>query len=386
MKLRLKKNITYTKSLLDPNIFVPLFFIFTIIAFVNSLQAYYIYFKGVHSVINFTRFLISKLVYSWYFLGLAFVVLHLSKKIFLTKQTAVKWLLVHLAALSLSLILHQGLSLITDKLILRVESKETFISLLFKNPTAWLDVLVYGLFLLGFYLIEYKRINQENEIKCSQLEVELIKSKLQELRSKIHPQFLFNTLHTISGMVHKGRNKDANQVLELLSNFLRTTVYDNEREVITLEEELKFLHQYLNIEKVRLKNKLSVREEIELPVLNALVPNFILQPIVEEFVYPVMEKNNYTYEIAISAKSKDNMLEINIADNLSGLIDYSSGVKIDLMIFNITKERLNQLYGVNQSLESKHNTDGGGISVSLKIPFTKKNDMPEPAFEMENIF
>ena len=93
------------------------------------------------------------------------------------------------------------LSLGANSLIWGTKLKATIWYVLFNNPSVWIEAFVYVLFLLSFTLLEYRRMTQENEIRCSQLEMELIRSKLQEIRSKIQPTFLFNTLQTILELI-----------------------------------------------------------------------------------------------------------------------------------------------------------------------------------------
>jgi two-component system, LytTR family, sensor kinase len=221
---------------------------------------------------------------------------------------------------------------------------------------------------LSFSLLEFRRISKENETRCSQLEEQLIRSKLQEIRSKIQPTFLFNTLQTILELIRTHRNKDANQILSLLSDFLRTTVYDNERDEITLEEEVHFLNQYLEIENVRSSRTFTVHEEIERNVSDAIVPNFILQPIVEELIYRNAVPGTPRHEISIKAYKADGLLEMMIEDRGMKTNGTSSGEELEGVVFDITKERLSHLYGNRQNLTVQLNQNGGAL-VKIRIPY-----------------
>jgi uncharacterized protein YeeX (DUF496 family) len=383
MTLSIRKYFATSKDHLDLNIFFPLFLILTLIALVHSLQSYYTLPPGTASgsVLYYT--LLSKLIYYWYFSLLALVIQYYSKWIRLSRQTIVRWLFIHLTTLALSFFVHEMLSLGTDKLIGGVKLKATLWYILFNNPSVWIEMLVYILFLLTFTLIEYRKMSQENEIRCAQLEVQLIRSKLQEIRNKIQPTFLFNTLQTILELVRLQRNKDANHVLSLLSDFLRTTVYDNERDEITLEEELRFLNQYLEIEKVRSVHTFNVHENLEQRVLNAVVPNFILQPIVEEIVYQNTGWEMTHHEISIEASKAGDQLEVIIEDlgkeNAERMVDK----KENGVLFDITKERLSHLYGKRQSLTVQWQPERG-VQVKIQIPFKEMIVESEETFIVES--
>jgi hypothetical protein len=192
----LRKYISSSRAHLDLNIFIPLFLILTLVALVNSFQAYYSIHTGAASLSILFRILLSKFVYCWYFSILALVVQWHSKRTQFTRKTFVRWFLFHLMTLVVSFFIHVALSLGADALIWGTKLKATFLYVVFNNPSVWIETFVYIVFLLGFTLMEYRRMSQENEIRCTQLEVQIIRSKLQEIRSKIQPTFLFNTLQT----------------------------------------------------------------------------------------------------------------------------------------------------------------------------------------------
>jgi two-component system, LytTR family, sensor kinase len=383
MTISFRKYISSSRTHLDINVFVPLFSILTLIALVISFQAYYSIQSGTASLPILFRILLSKLVYCWYFSILALVVQWHSKRTQFTRKTVVRWSLIHLTTLVVSFFIHESLSLGADTLIWGTKLKATLLYVLFNNPSVWIETLVYILFLLSFSLMEYRRMSQENEIRCSQLEVQIIRSKLQEIRSKIQPTFLFNTLQTILELIRTHRNKDANHILSLLSDFLRTTVYDNERDEITLEEEMRFLNQYLEIEKVRSSYTFSVHEDIERCVSNAVVPNFILQPIVEELVYRNFGQNTTQHEIVIRAYKAEEQLEVMIEDHGIETTGSLIGKEEKGIVLDITKERLLHLYGDQQNLTVQL-TREGGVLVKIRVPFREMNIESEGTLVVES--
>ncbi|RPI02506.1 MAG: hypothetical protein EHM64_13865 [Ignavibacteriae bacterium] len=383
MTISISKNSPTSKIRLDGTFFIPLFLILSLIALINTFHAYNGLNKAHESLPVFFSILLSKSVYCWYFTVLALGVQWLSKRILFAKRTFLRWLLIHLITLLASFLVHETLTLGVDTLIWGPQLKASLLYILFNNPAIWIEIFVYILFLLSFSLLEYRRMSQENDIRCSQLEVQLIRSRLQEIRSRIQPTFLFNTLRTILNLIQEHRNKDANHILSLLSDFLRTTVYDNERDEITLEEEIRFLNQYLEIEQVRSSHSFTIQEEIDRTVSNAVVPNFILQPIVEELIYRNSGQDAHLHEIYIKAFKADGPLELIIEyrELESGEESITGEAAGD--VFEITRERLMHLYGDQQSLTVQLNRSGGA-QVKVQIPFKEINPDSEETFMVES--
>ena len=101
---------------------------------------------------------------------------------------------------------------------------------------------------------------------------------------QLHPHFLFNTLNGIAGLVRDSRNKAAVDMLAGLSDLLRYTLENAGKQEVALKEELEFLELYLDIQQMRFSDRLKVEMHIEPEVLDALVPNLILQPLVENAI------------------------------------------------------------------------------------------------------
>lgn len=357
-------------NFLRSKLYFPLFTILTLIAVVSSLQAYFLFFKGIHSLTNYSLHLLSKIVYSWYFIFTAIIVEQLSKKLRLTKKTILRLILIHLLVLILVALLHTAVSYTTDKLLFGQYFKETFRGILFNYPSLYVDFIVYILFLLGFYLNEYKKRNKENELRLIQLEEQIIKSKLHELRSKIHPDFLFNTLKTIDCLIMEDRNKDANNVLSSLSEFLRVTVYNSEQETVLLSHEIEFLMKYLEIEKECFENRFNIYEEIETSTLEALIPNFILQPVAEEVLYKTLFPLHEQFNVTIGSKKDGDTLSIEMKFALKSYkqIEFN---EVDSTSFQITQERLEKLFLDKQKLKIENSTVGL-IKIIFQIPFIAK--------------
>lgn len=230
-------------------------------------------------------------------------------------------------------------------------------------------VVVYGLILTFGHALNYYEQSRENELKASRLEAQLTKSQLQALKMQLHPHFLFNTLHSISALQLEDVAA-AQKMMARLGDFLRLTLDNVGTQQVTLRREMAFLKCYLEIEQVRFGHRLTTHVEIEPLVLDAQVPNLILQPIVENAIRHGVASQVAIGHISISAKRKDGRLLVRVQDNGPGLIMNGGSVipfKEGLGLTN-TKARLDQLYGSNYYFDLL-NAPESGLIVALEIPF-----------------
>jgi sensor histidine kinase YesM len=248
----------------------------------------------------------------------------------------------------------------------------TFDVLIFRrmlsNVWMWLDIITYFAILLGIRMVEFQKRGKANELRLMQLQTQLEQSKLNALESQLHPHFLFNTLNTLSTLILKTDDDEALRMLNLLENFLRTTIYENQKDEIAFKDELRFINHYLEIEKVRFKDKLEVIEEIAKETSNARIPNFLLQPIVENSIHHAIAAKTTKGLIKITSKIENGFLLIFVEDNGSGIESFNkTRLNTGVGIKN-TKERLLYLYGKAQTFKLE-NSELGGLKVVFKIPF-----------------
>jgi two-component system, LytTR family, sensor kinase len=369
---------------LRTNLFFPLFFVLTLSAIFNSLQTYYLLSRGAHAPSDFVRVLSSKLIYFYYFLILAFIVQWLAKRYPLRRESIFRWFSIHCITLFLSFLLHEIISLWADQFIWGRETTTIVFYTLFNNPSIWIEILAYVLLLLGVSLLEYRKIHRENELKYSEMEVQLVQSKLHELRGKIHPQFVFNTLRTISELLHKKRNSDADHVLTLMSEFLRAVVYDSEQEEISLAEDIQFLNLYVEIQKISYQNNFDVSEVIEPETLDAALPNILLQPLIEDMAHRIDDRYDFPYKVMIGIKRQENILEIYLEDNLKRIHGDRREHHSDRAIGGILKERLMQLFGDRQEFQFDYRWEKGTM-ITIRIPFSIKANESGSVIMMESI-
>jgi len=221
--------------------------------------------------------------------------------------------------------------------------------------------------ILGVVLfVEYVRENQRQKLKTSQLEEQLTKVRLQALQMQLNPHFLFNTLNMISSTMYDDA-KAADKMIASLSDLLRKTLNSTNWQEHSLKNELELLNLYIEIMKVRFRDKLFVKTNIENETLNALVPGFILQPLVENSIRYSMETLKNT-EIEIATHKENGMMKLIIKDNGLGIPEDSGQMMNHGVGLSNTVERLEKLYGSHHTYQLQ-NLSSGGFQVVMEIPF-----------------
>ncbi|HEY4491952.1 MAG TPA: histidine kinase, partial [Acidobacteriota bacterium] len=230
-----------------------------------------------------------------------------------------------------------------------------------------LDVLIYWTIVAVHHAIRYYRQHQKTRFTAAQLELKLLQSQLQALHMQLHPHFLFNTLHSISELIHEDVPA-AKQMLERLIHFLRFTLENSSLQQVPLEKELEFLECYLQIQQVRFQQRLTVKMEIDDGARMLLVPNLVLQPIVENAIRYGIAPRTDSGLLEIKAGRKNGTLQLEVRDDGPGL--GLSPLKEGLGLSN-TRTRLQQMFGKAQSMKVQ-NAPEGGLRVILEMPVQTK--------------
>ena len=213
----------------------------------------------------------------------------------------------------------------------------------------------------------YYRKYRERELRALQLETRLAQAQLDALKMQLHPHFLFNTLNSISVLMSEDVVA-ARRMLTRMSELLRASLENVGKHEVSLREELDFLGNYLEIEQTRFHDRLAVRMQIEPGVLDARVPNLILQPLVENAIRHGVAPRAQQGLIEISAVREDGMVQLKVRDNGPGLqLSAPESLTKGIGLSN-TQARLNQLYGSHHRFELK-DAPGGGLEVVIAIPF-----------------
>jgi two-component system, LytTR family, sensor kinase len=237
-----------------------------------------------------------------------------------------------------------------------------FTSLLVKS---WhFELIVYWVIIAVSHAFGYYAQLRERELRTAELERSLTEAKLQALQMQLNPHFLFNTLHAISSLMHKDVDA-ADSMLVRLSELLRHALEATHKQEVTLREELHFLQRYLDIEQTRFGKRLKVEMNVERDTLDALVPNLILQPSLENAILHGIEPQARDGRIELVTRRDAERLRIEVRDNGGGLA--STQIEEGVGLSN-TRARLQQLYGTEQEFTIANGTEHGAV-VTMVIPF-----------------
>lgn len=222
---------------------------------------------------------------------------------------------------------------------------------------------IYWTTLVVAHALYYYRGLRQKEAQTATLSAQLAQAQLQALKMQIHPHFLFNTLNSIAALLHKDVEA-ADRMIARLGDFLRLTLKSSDAQIVDFEQELEFLKCYLDIEHIRFQDRLTVEMDIDPHALTAMVPNLILQPIVENAVRHGVARQTNPGHITIRARRHGERLIMSVEDNGPGLKVNSNGSGIGL---SNTRARLEQFYGNDFSFQIANSTERGA-SVTLDVP------------------
>jgi two-component system LytT family sensor kinase len=228
------------------------------------------------------------------------------------------------------------------------------------------NLLVYGVILSVSHALDYYRKYHERTVQTLELEKHLTEARLQALLHQLKPHFLFNTLNGIASLMHTDVDA-ADRMLVRLSELLRITMSHTGAPQTTLREEVAFLERYLDIEKIRFRNRLEVLIAIDDDAIDAQVPSLILQPMVENAMRHGVEPHARMGRIELRGARQDGTLVLTVTDNGAGIS--ADGPKREGIGVANTRARLAELYGTQQKFELVNGPEGG-LCVRITIPFS----------------
>jgi signal transduction histidine kinase len=222
-------------------------------------------------------------------------------------------------------------------------------------------LLTYLVIVLNLVALDFYRKYRDREYR-------LVQAQLQTLKAQLQPHFLFNTLHSISTLMHEDVEA-ADRMVVSLGDLLRATLSETGGQEVTLKRELEVLDLYLNIQLIRFQDRLKVNSDVDPRALDACVPNLVLQPLVENAIKHGITPHSLDGVIDIGARREGSSLVLTVRDDGPGLRQPVSMTKEGVGLAN-TRARLEHLYGAGQSF-TYGNAPGGGFEVELKIPFRR---------------
>lgn len=241
-----------------------------------------------------------------------------------------------------------------------------FLNFDFEMATYW---AIVGL----SHALSYHYEAQARALTASRLETRLVEAQLQTLQRQIQPHFLFNTLNTVSALMHRDVEA-ADAMIARLGDLLRQSIETVDVQEVALAHELDFLRKYVDIEQARFQDRLTVTFEVDPDTEDCPVPNFLLQPLVENSIRHGIGPRTGPGHVLVKAVRAGEVLRLEVRDDGVGvdaarLSDLERGVGL-----SNTRSRLAHLYGERHRFAVTSPPEGG-LSVVIEIP------VDEPARE-----
>lgn len=231
-----------------------------------------------------------------------------------------------------------------------------------------LELLLYALIIGAAHARAYYASFREREREAERFATELAQARLHALELQLRPHFLFNTLHTIGGLVRLKRNGEAVAMIGRLGDLLRECLTAEPLQQVLLSRELALFDKYVDIERVRFSDRLHVEVDAPAEVSRALVPRFILQPLAENAMRHGIGQVAGQARLALSVRRDGEQLIIELFNSATGT---SSQAGLGIGLHN-TESRLRSLYGSRSSIELRR--VNGGMLAALSLPFIVESD------------
>lgn len=223
------------------------------------------------------------------------------------------------------------------------------------------------------HAIQFYRRFRAREIQAERLRTQLAEARLAALSSQLRPHFLFNTLQGISTLMYRDAPA-ADAMLARLSDLLRRSLTQPHRHEVPLAEELATLEDYVGIVRIRFQDRLVVETATEPDAASALVPRFLLQPLVENALEHGIARRAGAGRIEVRAAREGDALVLSVIDDGAGLAP-APGFPAEGIGLGNTRLRLEELYGEAHALTLEP-LRAGGLRVRVAIPW---REAPVPA-------
>jgi signal transduction histidine kinase len=255
----------------------------------------------------------------------------------------------------------------------------TFAAAYWRMLSLWYPyaLIVYWVIAIAAHAVAESRRARAREVEAAQLREQLVAAQLDALRMQLHPHFLCNTLNTVAVFLRDGQVAQAEEIVTGLGALLHTALDRMDAQEVTLREELRFVGQYLEIERIRFSDRMRVTVETENEPLDGLVPCMILQPVVENAIRHGISKDPHAGRVAIRATRHNGRLDLAVQDDGPGIGTATSAGGHGVGLYN-ARLRLDRLYGDAAGLRVRE-APGGGAIVEISLPFHTRALAPDSA-------
>lgn len=335
--------------------------------------------RGAH--VNWVIETVPELVFWYVWAAYTPLVIGLAKRFPLTGPRLAAHIAIHTIASFLMAPLASATEYFLSPVLLRSVFRITDPSALQLLPTfavsvlamSFTGVLTYWMVVGLYQSIHFYQAAMERQTRAAQLETQLSHAELENLKSQLHPHFLFNSLHTI-GILMQENVDAASHLLVCLGDLLRMALERRENE-ITLQSELEFVGKYLEIEQTRFHDRLKVHMDVPPDLLGVYVPSLALQPLVENAIKHGISVDSTAGRLEIAAQRNNGRVSLRVRDDGPGPA-LGSRLRFGVGLTNV-QSRLKQLYGDESSLELTRG-DGRGCEAVITIPLRSSHEDASP--------
>jgi two-component system, LytTR family, sensor kinase len=234
-------------------------------------------------------------------------------------------------------------------------------------------MIVFGL----AYSIRTYEHSSAAAVRSAHLETELTQAQLRALQSQLQPHFLFNTLQSISTLLHHHPDR-AERMIYMLGELLRATMSAPERLEIPFGEEIAFVDHYLAIQQVRFSDRIRVHRRIDPMTRGLLVPPFLLQPLVENSLKHGLSQCEDGGEISIDAAVTGGKLVVRVSDSGAGCFPAADAPHAGGIGIRNIKSRLARQYGDASSVELLSGPNGTTVTLRLPVVHARAESLHRP--------
>ena len=239
-----------------------------------------------------------------------------------------------------------------------------------------LDLLTYsGFFAVCFCVDYFFRHRQRAEeaiqlqLQTAQLQSDLARAELAALRGQLHPHFLFNSFNALATLVRQQKTAQAVEIIAQLSELLRMAIERTGLHEIPLHQELEFIRRYLDIERLRYGDKLKIEFRVESAAQEVLVPNIVLQPLVENAIkHSISLRTNPGWVRLQAARAGDRLIVSVVDDGPENAPSPQDSRKRPGIGLANSRAQLDKLYGADYRLEMVKRPEGG-TTIQLDLPW-----------------
>jgi LytS/YehU family sensor histidine kinase len=240
------------------------------------------------------------------------------------------------------------------------------------------DIQIYLLIAVIGYVMAYYSELRVQERHSADLETNLVRAELQLLKTQLQPHFLFNTLHSVTALVRKDP-RAAEKMICCLGDLLRLTLTAEDTPKVTLRHELEFLRMYLDIQKMRFRDRLVTEITVEKDALDAVVPYLLLQPLVENAIKHGVARHAGLGKVDIRIRRESDKLSVSVVNDNGASNPVRERDRLGIGLENI-RSRMRLLYDSRGQLACRE-LSGGRFQVEVRVPLEAAT-VPRPKAEL----